>query len=719
MMLTVLKYMASCMRAYRSLAALFFTLLLLDLAFISLAPLSFQLLIDRAILPKDMNAFTLILTALAVSGVLCLSAGVVSDRILARLSAHIQQDLRKRLFEHMQQVNMGFFEKKRSSELLSYFTVDLPSIERAMNAIMTIGMQSITVVSISTIVLFYLQWSMALVIVMGAAIIFVGPYLLGRRAQAINISHKEQLDLLIGDIQENIKAQKVIKGFNLQQAMTNRFAQRLQAMFLIHYRKNVISSQLERLPMISLLLVNLSIIGFGSYLALRGHITLGALVAFFTMYTSMGNSVFNLTFIIPVFTDASVSIDRMNSLLHAPKEASGGLSLPAGNDSKRGIRFSDVSFRYNKEQEALKRIDLRIAAGTTAAFVGSSGSGKSTLVQLVLGFYQPSAGHIEINGIPMHDINLGSYREQIGSVFQENFLFRGTILDNIRISKPSATKEEVIEAAKKAEIHVYIMTLSGGYDTMVQDEGSNFSGGQRQRLAIARAILKNPQILLLDEATSALDPISEASINRTFKELSQNRTVITVTHRLASITHANQIYVFDKGELVGSGTHQDLLAEGGYYKELWDKQNGMQVSSNGQEADIDEERLAKLPFFHGVDTEILKEIRSLFNTESFAAKQQVIQAGEQGEKFYLIARGRVEVSRKNTDVEGGKQHLAILEDGDHFGEIALLNNVPRTADITALTPCVFLTLQRKGLHYVLSKHPEINDRVRKTLQERK
>lgn len=719
MMFTVIKYMASCMRAYKPLAALFFGMLLLDLAFISLAPLSFQVLIDKAILPKSTEMFTLILTVLAISGVLCLSAGVISDFLLAKLSARVQQDLRGRLFEHMQQVNMGFFEQRRSSELLSYFTVDLPTIERAMSVILTIGIQSLTVVSISTVVLFYLQWSMALAIVFGAAIIFTGPYLLGKRAQAINLSHKEQLDLITGDIQENIKAQKVVKGFNLQQVMTQKFAERLQTMFLIHYRKNIIGSQLERIPMISLLLVNLSIIGFGSYLALRGHITLGALVAFFTMYTSMGNSVFNLTFIIPVFTDAAVSIDRMNSLLLAPKEASGTRQLPLSDGTLPDIRFSGVSFRYNAEQDVLKKIDLHVAPGTTAAFVGSSGSGKSTLVQLILGFYEPTTGRIEMNGIPMEEMDRSTYREQMGSVFQENFLFRGTILDNIRISRLTATQEEVIAAAKKAEIHDFLVTLPNGYDTLVMDEGSNFSGGQRQRLAIARAILKDPQILLLDEATSALDPISEASINRTFEELSRQRTVITVTHRLASITGADRIFVFDKGELVDSGTHLEMLANGGYYKKLWDKQNGMQLSSSGQTADIDEKRLSMLPFFQGVDSGVLQEIRSLFNTESFAAGQSVIHAGEQGEKFYLIARGRVEVSRSIPGAEGGKQHLAILEDGDHFGEIALLNNVPRTADIATLTPCVFLTLQRKGLEYVLSKHPEINDRVRKTLQERK
>ncbi|OMF23857.1 ABC transporter ATP-binding protein [Paenibacillus sp. FSL H8-0548] len=719
MAFTVIRQLIGYMRAYKPLAALFFVTLFLDLLFISLAPLSFQVLIDKAITPKDMNAFTLILFIIGISGVICVSAGVLSDYALSKLIARIQKDLRMKLFQHMQQVNMGFFQKTRSSELLSHFTVDLPAIEYAMSALLTVGIQSAAVVTISTIVLFYLQWKMALVILLGAAFVFIGPYLLSRRAQAINSSHKEQLDLMTGDVQETLKAQKVIKGFNLQQAMTEKFADRLQTMFHIHYRKNIMAAQLERLPMVSLLVVNMTIIAIGSYLALHEYITLGALVAFFTMYTSMGNSVFNLTFTIPAFTDASVSIERMNRLLNAPKEATGSLPLARAKNQLPDLRFSDVSFSYNEERETLKKINLHIAAGTTAAFVGSSGSGKSTLIQLVLGFYEPSAGQLEINGQPMQDISRGSIRDQLGVVFQENFLFRGTIIENIRISKPEATKKEIIKAAEQAEIHSYIMSLPDGYDTLVMDDGSNFSGGQRQRLAIARAILRNPPMLLLDEATSALDPISEASINETFNELAPNRTVITVTHRLASIVEADCIFVFDKGELVDSGTHQHMLSTDGYYKQLWDKQHGISVSENGQEADIDEERLAKLPFFEGVDRSILQEIRSLFNTETFAPGQSIIQEGEQGEKFYFIARGRVEVSRRDANTDTGVHRLAVLGDGDYFGEIALMNNVPRTADVTAITACTFLTLQRKGLHYVLSKHPELDERVRQTLKDRK
>ncbi|WP_134683676.1 ATP-binding cassette domain-containing protein [Brevibacillus migulae] len=719
-MLTVLRSMLGYMRPYKGLAALFFLTLGLDLAFVSIAPLSFQVIIDKAVEPKDMAFFLKIMLVLGITGVICLGAGVLSDYTLAKLNTRVQDDLRKQLFAHLQRLPLGFYQKSRSGDLVAYFSVDLPAIEGAMAVILTTGIKSLTVVVISAILLFYLQWSMALLILLGALVIFIGPYLLSRRAQVINTAYRDELAAMTSELHENMKAQKVIKGFNLRDAMMAKFTRRLQSLFISSYKKNILGAQLERIPMVSLLLINFTIIGFGSYLALTGRITVGALVAFFTMYTSMGNAMFGLTFILPVFAEAQVSMDRIGQLLDEPPEAySRPNSIVLQETRSLDVTVKEVTFGYSESRAVLENISLKIPAGTTAAFVGSSGSGKSTLLQLLLGFYEPAAGQIEINGIDMRSLNRDSYRDQIGVVFQDNFLFHGTLLENIRLGKPHAAREEVVTAARQAEIHDFIMSLPDGYDTMVQDEGNNFSGGQRQRLAIARAILRNPTLLLLDEATSALDPISEAAINRTFAELSRDRTVITVTHRLSAVAAMDQIYVFDRGKLVDSGRHEQMLERGGYYKMLWDKQSGLSLSNSGKDAAIDPQRLALLPFFRGIDTEVLQEITHLFNTETFEAGQAVIHEGEPGEKFYLIARGRVEVTKASPDAEAGHIRLAVLEDGDHFGEIALLENVPRTATVTALTPCVCLTLQRKVLVYLLSKHPEIDAYVRDTLKERR
>ncbi len=569
----VIRNMFTYISPYKSLASVFFICLLLDLAFVSLAPLSFKFMIDLAVLPKDIRTFYLIVSALGAAGFIAFSCGIASDYALAKLNAQIQRDLRMKLFAHMQHVNLLYVQGKRSGDLLAYYSVDLPAIERAMTILLTIGIQSVTVVVISTTLLFYLQWSMALCILLGAGIIFAGPYLLGRRASKAYEEDKEQTALFTSDLAENIKAQKLIKGYHLQDYTIRKFSDRLQLLFGTNYRRNLMNAQLERIPMISLLIINLIIMGFGSYLALTDHITLGALVAFFTMYTSMGNSVFNLTFAIPAFTDAAVSMSRIQQFLsvtHEHDDNQKKLKLPANTNLT--IEFDHVQYEYPNEKAALQQISLQIPAGTTTAFVGPSGSGKSTMLHLLLGFFQPSAGLVRINGMNLRDMDPGAYLNKIGVVFQETFLFQGTILDNIRVTKPQASLDEVIEAAVKADIHSFIIGLPGGYSTVLHEEGNNLSGGQRQRIAIARAILNNPALLLLDEATSGLDPISQASIQQTFRELAKERTVIWVTHDLSTIRDTDQIIVFKDGNIVEKGTHPDLLLRGDYYRELWVKQ---------------------------------------------------------------------------------------------------------------------------------------------------
>jgi len=716
-MLTVIRQFWGYIRPYKGLSILFFLGVSIDLAFVSLAPLSFKFMIDQAITPKDFGTFYFILGVIGIVGVVGFSAGVFSDYMLAKLTTRVQQDLRKRMFHQLQRANVGYMQKTRSSDLLSYLTTDLIAIYNAMTTMLTVGLQSLAIVLITTIVLFYLQWGMALCILVGAVFIFIGPYLLSGRARRINADYKSHFALVNGHVQENIQAYKIIKGLSLQQIMKDKFATRIQTLFTLEYKRALMQSRLERVPIISLMLVNFAIIGLGSYLTLQEYITVGALIAFFTMYTSMGNSVFNLTYAIPAIADAAVSMTRIQQLLDAEPEASGQTLLK--EKKPPALSLQNVSFGYTEKQMALEQISLHIPAGKAAAFVGTSGSGKSTLLQLILGFYVPHSGQLLIQDQRMQDLDLHKWREQLSVVFQDNLLFSGTVMDNIRMGRMDASAEEIMEAARQAEIHEFIMSLPEQYETEIAEGGSNFSGGQRQRMAIARAILRNPSLLLLDEATSALDPISEAALNKTFAELSHNRTVITVTHRLSSAMEADQIFVFDKGRLVESGKHEEMLLNEGLYKQLWDKQSGLSISPDGQEAIINEERLARLPFFHGLSPEMLLEIKDLFQTESFDAGQTIIREGDPGDKFYIIARGRVEVTRQASSAGQQALRLAILEDGDHFGEIALLDNVPRTADVVALTPCTCLTLRRKLLHFVLASYPEIDKRVREQLQQRK
>jgi len=713
---TIFRYIKS----YRLLTLAFLLLFGLDILFVSVAPLSFNYIIDYAVTPKNKEIFGIIASLLLVLGIGCTIAGVYGDRLLSKLNALVEQDIRRTLFVKLQHLHIRYFQGKRSGDSVVLFSDDIPTVSSTMTQLLSTGSQSFIVVIVSMSILLYLQWSMALLIIAGAALIVVGPLLLNKRSAEIYQQYKEQAAALNSDVTENVKAQKLIKSYSLQQVMQDRFEQRLKQLFVSSYSLNIINAALGRVPMVSLLFVNLVIMLYGSYLALTDHITIGELVAFYTMYMSMGNSVFSLTFIIPAITNAKVSIERIEQAMQQEEEDA---LLEAGNKEQMeqmSIKLEGVSFGYEPERYVLQDINLNIPCGSNVAFVGSSGSGKSSMIQLILGLYQPNEGMIAVNESPLIAGKLAAYRQQLAVVFQDNFMFTGSIRENIALSNPMASDEDIIAAAKLAEIHDYIVSLPEGYETRVLDEGSNFSGGQRQRLAIARALVRQPQLLILDEATSALDPVTEAAINETIKRLALNRTVISVTHRLSTVTENDLICVFDQGKLVEQGTHDQLLAQHQQYYKLWQKQAGFVLSDEGEEVTVDAHRLSQLTFFKQASSEVLEDLAMLFNTERYEQGATIIREGERGEKFYIIIRGRVAVTKEvvNELREREQVKLAVLEDGDHFGEIALLHNIPRTATITAITPCVVITLQRKVLQHMLRKHPELNSYVTKVLEER-
>lgn len=713
---TIFRYIKS----YRLLTLAFLLLFGLDILFVSVAPLSFNYIIDYAVTPKNKEIFGIIASLLLVLGIGCTIAGVYGDRLLSKLNALVEQDIRRTLFVKLQHLHIRYFQGKRSGDSVVLFSDDIPTVSSTMTQLLSTGLQSFIVVIVSMSILLYLQWSMALLIIAGAALIVVGPLLLNKRSAEIYQQYKEQAAALNSDVTENVKAQKLIKSYSLQQVMQDRFEQRLKQLFVSSYSLNIINAALGRVPMVSLLFVNLVIMLYGSYLALTDHITIGELVAFYTMYMSMGNSVFSLTFIIPAITNAKVSIERIEQAMQQAEEDA---LLEAGNKEQMeqmSIKLEGVSFGYEPERYVLQDINLNIPCGSNVAFVGSSGSGKSSMIQLILGLYQPNEGMIAVNESPLIAGKLAAYRQQLAVVFQDNFMFTGSIRENIALSNPMASDEEIIAAAKLAEIHDYIVSLPEGYETRVLDEGSNFSGGQRQRLAIARALVRQPQLLILDEATSALDPVTEAAINETIKKLALNRTVISVTHRLSTVTENDLICVFDQGKLVEQGTHDQLLAQQQQYYKLWQKQAGFVLSDEGEEVTVDAHRLSQLTFFKQASSEVLEDLAMLFNTERYEQGATIIREGERGEKFYIIIRGRVAVTKEVVNELGEREQvkLAVLEDGDHFGEIALLHNIPRTATITAITPCVVITLQRKVLQHMLRKHPELNSYVTKVLEER-
>lgn len=629
----VIRQLAGFLRPCGWRFVLFFLTASVELTVLALAPLSFKFMIDEAIDPNNASAFWLILAVLGIGGIVGVGCGFLSDRLLAKMSAIVQRELRLKMFKQIQRLDTRSEAAGHKNEIVSRFTLDLPAIDGAMMSILTIGLQSLAVITISAAILFTLQWSMALIILAGASVIYLAPYLLGGRARAAFADYRKGLDGMAGDVQESLNGRMIIQGFGLQATFIGRFEARLKSLFVSHYHNNKMAASLDRLPITSLLAVNFTIIGFGSYLALNGHISLGALVAFFTIYTSMGNSVYNLTAILPSFASARVSLDRLSALLLEEEDVRGtevGGSGNSGNGLNREVRAAaytageqlaaasavaastvnteaeartryasnvvepgadcragaqrrgflrspsikadQLRYAYNPGKPVIDGISFAIPAGTTAAFVGPSGSGKSTVLLLLLGLLRAQSGSLTMDRERLSCIDEELFRQSIGVVFQDSFLFRGTLLYNLKLGKPDASLDEVIEAARQADIHEFIAQLPHGYETVVEEDGGNFSGGQKQRIALARALIRKPSLLLLDEMTASLDPLAEAAVLKTIRKLAGQQTMVIVSHRLATIAGADQIFVLENGQIVERGRHEELLERNKLYASMWVRQ---------------------------------------------------------------------------------------------------------------------------------------------------
>jgi subfamily B ATP-binding cassette protein MsbA len=305
---------------------------------------------------------------------------------------------------------------------------------------------------------------------------------------------------------------------------------------------------------------------------IQGDLTAGGLIAFFAYVDKLRSPVAALVQAFPAITEGSIALQRIFEFLRLPVAIRDKDRAVAFGPLKGSIQFDKVTFGYEERRKVLRDVSFTLRAGQTYAFVGESGGGKSTILQLLLRLYDVSQGEVRLDGVNIKDYALSSLRQHMGIVTQDNFLYSTSIMDNIKLAKPEATDEEAVAAARKAYAHDFIEGLPGGYETEIGERGIKLSGGQKQRIALARVFLKDPSVIILDEATSALDNESEQLVQQSIHQLANDKTVIMIAHRLSTIVHADTIFVVKDGKIAESGSHQSLLALGGYYKELFAKQ---------------------------------------------------------------------------------------------------------------------------------------------------
>jgi len=563
---------------------------LVETLFNVIMPLSLKFLIDDALGEEDFQALYKILGVLAVAGIVTSIIAVWYERWDARLAAGIIADVRSNLFEHVQKLPASYFARTKRGEILSRFSIDLSAFEGSVKTFANSAALPFLELIAGIILMLFLNWQLAAIALLVFPITLIGPRILTPKAVQANYEQKLNESALLGVVQENVAAQAVVKAFSLQRRTLGWFTLRNQDVRIKTASAVFLSTMVERTVTISVLLLHLVVLAIGAYLATKGQITIGTFVTFESAFWEVSYNIAHLMHFIPVSIQAAAAVRHVQELLDEPTPGTDRTGAPDLPRITNDITFDRVTFQYEgAETPVLDNLSLKLNAGKRIAIVGPSGSGKSTLLNLILRLYQPDEGRLTIDGVDVRRVTLESLRRSMAVVFQENMLFNMSIRENIRLGKEGATDEEVEEAAKKAEIHHYIMGLPQKYDTSVGERGDTLSGGQRQRIAIARAIIRNPSVLLLDEATSALDQTTEAAINRTLLKVAEGRTMIWSTHRLTSVVEMDEIIVISNGKAIERGSHAELLTANGAYRKLWDDQGHKSHNATAQADDDNED----------------------------------------------------------------------------------------------------------------------------------
>lgn len=491
------------------------------------------------------------------------------------LAQNLQHDLRMEAYRHVQKLDMAYFERNRSGNLLAVLNEDINQMERFLNG----GANDLIQVFVGSLmvggVFFVLTHELAFLALVPVPLILYGAFWFQRRLAPRYGAVREAAGALAARLNNNIQGIATVKAYaaedyeagHIEQGSDDYRARNGEAI-----RLSAAITPVIRMAILAGFTVTLL---YGGFMALNGDIGVGSYSVLVYLTQRLLWPLTRLADLTDLYQRSMSSIERVMNLLQTPVNiAYEGRALPRA-EVRGELVFDEVSFAYDgTTRPALDRVALRIDAGRSAAFVGSTGGGKSTLIKLLLRFYEPQQGRVLLDGMPIGELNLQDLRRAIGYVAQDTFLADASVAQNIAYGMPDATREAVIEAAKSAEAHDFIVALPQGYDTPVGERGLRLSGGQRQRLALARAILKDPPILVLDEATSAVDNETEAAIQRSLERLVVGRTTLIVAHRLSTVRHADTIHVIDGGRIAESGTHDQLLALDGIYASLWRLQTG-------------------------------------------------------------------------------------------------------------------------------------------------
>jgi ABC-type multidrug transport system fused ATPase/permease subunit len=552
---------------------LFGMLLVLAATLLTLpGPLINAYLIDNVILAQRLDRLPWVILLMGILKITGIAINFSQQFFFARFEQKVLLEIQGDLLERALRFPKAFFDEKETGYLMQRLTGDVQGLRWFFSSTLVSVVGSLVRLVGGVVMLFVLEWRLALVALVAAPILVWSVRYFFGKLHILSHHSMEQQAEVARQVQESLSSTSLIKAFAVEQRTTGKVMGALYSLRDLALEQTAVNwlagQAMSLAPDLSRAMVFL----IGAIWVILGRWQLGELLAFQAYLGYVYGPALSLAAFSLQFQNALTSLERVSALFDILPEENLGDGLTVDRISGE-VEFKDVSFSYNGSDPVLEHLSLHVAPGEQVAIVGSSGVGKTTLISLILRFYRPSHGEILFDGLSATEYELGSLRRRIGYVSQSPQLLAGTIMDNLRFGDPRASQENVIQAARASGIHDFIVSLPGGYDAEVGERGANFSEGQKQRLSLARALVKDPDILILDEPTASLDSLKERTIFDTLPELTRGKTVFLVAHRLATVQHADRILLLDERHLVDIGTHNELLERNDYYRSIVESQH--------------------------------------------------------------------------------------------------------------------------------------------------
>jgi ATP-binding cassette subfamily B protein len=536
---------------------------------VSLAPPYLVGAAVNAVDSKNETELGVIVSAFVGVGLLAIACSYAQTYFTGWTGERMLADLRNHLFRHLQRLSLGFYERNRAGVLISRLTNDVEALDQLVTDGVTSLVQNTLTLVGSAILLFWLDWRLALAVLTILPALMVATAIFRKRSARSYRRVRETLGAVTATLAEDIAGMRVLQAFTRERAAQEQF-RRVSETYRATNQETVVQNALY-FPFVDLLstVATAIVLGYGGYLVFHGEMSIGVLTAFLGYLTNFFDPVQQLSQLYSTFLSAVAALDKIMDVLVEEPEVADAASAVELERIRGAVGFDGVRFAYGSGPEVLHGIDLEVPAGTTVALVGHTGAGKSTIAKLLARFYDPTAGSISIDGVDLRDVRQESLRRQLGIVPQESFLFAGTLAENIAFGRPEASPEEIAAAVRAVGAEELVAQLEHGSQTQLGERGFRLSLGQRQLVAFARALLADPRILILDEATSSVDIGTERQIERALRRLLHGRTAFVIAHRLSTIRDADLIVVLEHGRVVEQGTHDELLLRGGLYTDLY------------------------------------------------------------------------------------------------------------------------------------------------------